>query len=410
MSQKRIVAFGLLTAATLAVSSAVSAQTASLDATVTLSGAGSSFVSNFIEQCKADVKKGLNINITYQPTGSGAGRSGFISGTTDFSGSDVPFSSAELAQVKDKFSYIPVTIGGVAVVYNVPGLTELKLSSPTLAKIFGGSITKWNDDAIAKDNSGVTLPAQNIKVLVRSDSSGTSNVFTDYLSSTSKGAWTKGVTSTFPVPAGSGIAQRGSDGVTNYLNSPQGEYGITYSEVSFATERKLGVAKVINTAGNAVKPDPANVTAAMNEAAVNDDGTLLLNFNGAGKDDYPISTTAYLIVKQTMDPKKGDVLRAFLTYALGGCQDKAASIGYAPLPKKLVDLGLKALGTVNPGSAPSPTIASAGAPAASTPAASTPATTAAPATTAGPVTTVGKPTTTKKKPGKTKKTPTTKKK
>jgi phosphate transport system substrate-binding protein len=393
MSHKRIVAIGLVTAASLAVSGAVSAQTASLDTSVSLSGAGSSFMSNFIEQCKADVKKGLNINITYQPTGSGAGRSGFISGTTDFSGSDVAFSSSELPQVKDKFSYIPVTIGGIAIAYNVPGVAELKLSSPTLAKIFGGAITKWNDEAIAKENSGVTLPAQNIKVLVRSDSSGTSNVFTDYLSSTSKGAWTKGVTSTFPVPAGSGIAQRGSDGVTNYLNSPQGEFGITYSELSFATERKLGVAKVINTAGNAVKPDAANVTAAMSEAAINDDGTLLLNFNGNGKDDYPISTTSYLIVKQTMDPKKGDVMRAFLTYALGGCQDKAGAIGYAPLPKKLVDLGLKALATINPGSAPSPTIAGAGAPAGTTPA---PATTAAPATTVAPATTAVKPTTTKK--------------
>ncbi len=396
MSRKRFAAVAVTASALIlsstSLTSPAQAQTASLDTNLTVSGGGSSFMSNFVEQCKADVKKGLGINITYQPSGSGAGRSGFINGSLDFGGSDVPFTSAELGQLKDKFAYVPVTIGGVAIIYRVPGVTDLQLSASTLAKIFSGSVNKWDASDIAKENPGVTLPSQTIKVVVRSDSSGTSNVFTDYLGSAAKGEWKKGVTSTFPVPAGNGIAQRGSDGVTNYLAGAQGEYGITYSEVSFATERKLSIAKVVNTAGKAVAPDPANITSAMSESVVNDDGTLLLNFNATKPDSYPISTTAYLIVRQTMDPKKGDVLRAFLAYALGGCQEKAASVGYAPLPKNLTDLGLKAWGTINPGSAPVPTIAGASAAAATT----TPVTTAVATTVARPTTTV-KPTTTKKK-------------
>lgn len=393
MSRKRI-AIAIAASASLALSSGAltspaNAQTASLDTNLTVSGGGSTFMSNFIEQCKADVKKGLGINITYQPTGSGAGRSGFINGSLDFGGSEVPFTSAELGQLKDKFAYVPVTIGGVAVIYRVPGVSDLKFTAPTLAKIFAGSITKWDASDIARENPGVTLPSQTIKVVVRSDSSGTSNVFTDYLGSAGKGEWKKGVTSTFPVPAGNGIAQRGSDGVTNYLAGAQGEFGITYSEVSFATERKLSVAKVVNNSGKAVAPDAANITSAMSEAAANDDGTLLLNFNATKADSYPISTTAYLIVRQSMDPKKGDVLRAFLAYALGGCQDKAADVGYAPLPKNLTDLGLKAWGTINPGSAPVPTIAGAAAATTTPSVATTVATTVAP-------TTVRKPTTTKK--------------
>jgi phosphate transport system substrate-binding protein len=377
-----------------------SAQSASLDTGVTVSGAGSSFMSNFLEQCKSDVKKTLNINITYQPSGSGAGRSGFISGTTDFAGSDVPFTSAELSSLKTKFVYIPITIGGVAIVYKVPGVDNLKLSAATLAKIFSGSVNKWNASEIEKENPGVTLPAETIRVVVRSDSSGTSNVFSDYLDQAGGGNWKKGVTSTFPVPAGTGIAQRGSDGVTNYLAGAQGNFSITYAETSFAEERKLQVAQVINGSGAAVKPDAKAITSAMSDAKINDDGTLFLSFNTPKADAYPISTTAYLIAPQTIDAKKGDVLRTFLNYALTGCQPKSTALGYAPLPKNLADLGLAALAKVNPGSAPVPTIADAAAPAATTVAVAT--------TVAKPATTVKSAPTTKSK--KKKAAPTTKKK
>ncbi len=363
-------------------------------------------MSNFVEQCKADVKNAFGINVSYQPTGSGAGRAAYIAGTNDFAGSDVAFTAAELPNAKTKpFVYLPVTIGGIAIIYKVPGVSDLKLSGPTLARIFAGSIQKWNDDAIAKENAGAGLPDQVIRVIVRSDSSGTSNVFSDYLSTVGKGGWKAGATSNFPPPAGNGIAQRGSDGVTNYVQGTQGEYSITYAETSFATERKLSVAKVINAAGNPVLPDPANVTAALSDAAVNDDGTLFLNFNAPGASSYPISTTAYLIAPLTLDKAKGDVLRTFLTYSVGECQKKVEKIGYAPLPASLVKLTLDSVAKINPGSAPVPVVG--GAPAA-TPT-TVPAATVAPTTVA---TTAAATPTTKKVTKKTtkKKVTTTKKK
>ena len=385
---------------------AAQAETVTLDKGVTVSGGGSTFVSNFVDQCRADLKTELGVNVAYQGIGSGAGRSGFIAGTLDFGGSDVPFTSTELPTLKNKFVYIAFAAGGIAVTYKLPGLTDLKFSAPTLAKIFAGSILKWNDEVIAKENPGANLPDQVIRVVVRSDSSGTSNVFSDYLSTAGKGGWTKGAQSTFPVPAGNGIAQKGSDGVTNYLAGDQGNYGITYAEASFATERKLAIGKIINTAGNAVMPDPANVSEAIAAATVNDDGTLLLNFNVTAPKAYPISTTAYLIASQSMDKAKADVFRTFLNYGLNGCQKKAEKVGYAPLPANLVKLGMDALAKINPGSGDVPTIGAAPTP--TTVAAAATVATAGPAATAAPTTKAT--VTTKKKTTKKKTTVTTKKK
>jgi phosphate transport system substrate-binding protein len=385
----RSIAVGSVIALLAGLSTAAHAQTVTLDKGVTVSGQGSTFVSNFMEQCKADVKNTFGINIAYQPTGSGAGRSAYINGTNDFAGSDVAFTTAELPAVKAKpFVYIPVAIGGIAVIYRLPGVSELKLSPNTLGKIFSGAAQKWNDEAISKDNPGVSLPGEVIRVVVRSDSSGTSNVFSDYLASAGNGSWTKGAQSQFPVPAGNGIAQRGSDGVSNYVAGDQGNFAITYAETSFAEERKLSVAKVINAAKNAVAPTPEGITEAMNAAAVNDDGTLLLNFNVTTPKAYPISTTAYLILPQTMDKAKGDVLRTFVTYSLTECQKKATKIGYAPIPASMLKLGLAALAKVNPGSGDVPTVAPA-ADAPTTTKAAEVATSAAP-TTVKPVATTKK--------------------
>jgi phosphate transport system substrate-binding protein len=381
------------------------AQNVTLDKNVTVNGAGSSFMSNFMEQCKADVKNQFGINVAYQPTGSGAGRSGFISGTLDWAGSDVPFTAAEEADAKKHgFVYVPITSGGIAVIYRIPGVTDLKLSGQTLAKIFAGQVQMWNDDAITRENSGVKLPNEVIRVIVRSDSSGTSNVFSDYLASAGKGGWSKGTTSNFPVPAGNGVAQKGSDGVANYVAGEQGNFAITYAETSFAAERKLSVVKVINTAGNAVLPEPANVTEAISAAAVNDDGTLLLNFNAPGPKAYPVSTTAYAILPTKIDANKGDVLRTFATYSLGACQKKAEKAGYAALPANIVKLGLEAVAKVNPGSGPVPTVAGGGGTdAAPTTVGSGAGTTVAkPAITAAGATTVATPTTKPVKPVKKK--------
>jgi phosphate transport system substrate-binding protein len=400
----RFATFSALVAVPFLGITAANAQV-TLDKNVTVSGQGSSFVSNFMEQCKSDAKNEFGINIAYQPTGSGAGRNAYLAGTNDFGGSDVVFPAAEKdASAKKPFVYIPVAIGGVAIIYKVPGVTDLKLSGPTLAGIFSGKIKNWNNDAIVRDNPGASLPSDVIRVVVRSDSSGTSNVFSDYLATTGAGAWTAGATSNFPVPAGNGIAQRGSDGVSNYVAGAQGNFAITYAETSFAEERKLTVAKVINTARQAVGPDAAGVTEAMAAAAINDDGSLLLNFATASPKAYPISTTAYLIAPQQMDKAKGDVLRTFLTYALTVCQEKASKVGYAPLPANLSKLGLAAVDKINAGSGAVPTAKAAAAAAVTTAA---PTTVAAAVTTAAPTTVA--PTTKATKPAKKAKKTTKKK-
>lgn len=414
-SRRRVTSVAALSLAALLIGAAgqAQAQTATLDKSITVTGQGSTFVSNFVEQCKADANKAIGINISYQPTGSGAGRTAYINGTNDFAGSDVPFSASEAGKAKP-FVYIPVAIGGVAVIYKVPGVTNLQMSAGTIAKIFSGQVVKWNDGAIKGENPSANLPDKVIKVIVRSDSSGTSNVFSDYLSQAGRGTWPKGVTSQFPVPAGNGIAQKGSDGVSNYVAGDQGDYAITYSETSFAEERKLDVVKVINQAGKAVLPTPGAVGDAMDAAIVNNDGTLTLNFNAPAATAYPISTTAYLIAQQSMDKAKGDILRTFLTYALTGCQSRVVSLGYAPIPTSIQALGLAAVAKINPGSAAVPVITPPGAPATTAPATTTaPVTTAAPVTTVPPTTKASAPTTTKKptvKPTVKKKTTTTKKK
>ena len=215
---------------------------------VTVTGAGATFPLNMIEQWKADFKKSDNMTIAYTGVGSGAGRSQLIAGTVDFAGSDTLASADETNQLKSKygdFVYIPETSGGIAVMFEVSGLSSLKLSGPTLAKIFGGTITNWNDPAIAADN-GAAGPNKPIQVFVRSDKSGTSGVFTDYLTKTAPAEWTKGKTETFPTDKGQ-IGKAASDGVSNAVAASDG--GIGYAEHSFAAERSLAEVAVRNGSG-----------------------------------------------------------------------------------------------------------------------------------------------------------------
>lgn len=290
-----------------------------------INGQGSSFISNYIDQCKADLKNSDGMNISYQPTGSGAGRQGIINNTVDFAGTDIPFTAEEKTKLKNPIVHTPVIAGAVAITYNLPNVKELRLSRDTLAKIFNGEIKMWNDSIIKRDNPTVKLPNKVIIVVVRSDSSGTSNVFTNYLSLSK--SWTAGITSSFPVPSGNGIAQKGSDGVSNFVASKT--YSITYTETSFATERKLGIAKVINKAGMPLFPNPSRVTEAIRLATKNADGTLTLNFDPDSKTAYPISTVSYIVTYEN----PGDEVTKFLNYLTTQCQSKAIQLGYATLPK-----------------------------------------------------------------------------
>jgi phosphate transport system substrate-binding protein len=335
---------------------------------VTVTGAGATFPLNMIEQWKSDFKKSADVTIAYTGVGSGAGRTQLIAGTVDYAASDVPASQAEADQLKAKygdFVYIPFTAGGISVQYNVPGLSNLKLSAPTIAKIFSGAIANWNDPAIAADN-GVAGPNLPIQVFVRSDKSGTSGVFTDYMAKSAPAEWSKGKTETFPTDKGQ-IGKSGSDGVSNAVKAAAG--GIGYGEHSFAVERQLGEVQVKNGAGEFKGPETAAVTAALDAATPNPDGTLSLNFTSAKPGMYPISTTSYLLVPTRMDPRKADNLISFLNYVLGDGQGKAAGLNYAPVSDGVRRAGQTAVTRINATSAaaaPPPAPAPAPAPAATT--------------------------------------------
>ncbi|HKY76185.1 MAG TPA: phosphate ABC transporter substrate-binding protein PstS [Acidimicrobiia bacterium] len=341
---------------------------------VTVTGAGATFPLNMIEQWKSDFTKSAGVTIAYTGVGSGAGRTQLIAGTVDYAASDVPASSgAEVDQLKAKygdFVYIPFTAGGISVLYNVPGIKDLKLSGPTIAKIFAGTITSWNDPAIAADNGGAG-PNLPIQVFVRSDKSGTSGVFTDYLSKAAPAEWSKGKTETFPTDKGQ-IGKAGSDGVSNAVKAAPG--GIGYAEHSFGVERQLGEVLVKNGAGEFKGPETAAVTAALDAATANPDGTLTLNYTTNRPGVYPISTTSYLLVPTRMDPRKGDNLVTFLNYVLGDGQGKAAALNYAPVPDGVRRSGQSAVSRINataaaaaPAPAPTPTPAAAPAPAPTAP-------------------------------------------
>ena len=326
-----------------------------VDPSVTIRGAGATFPANMIEQWRADVKRSVNLTVEYQAIGSGGGRSQFIAGTVDFGASDVPLTAAETTSANTRygsFHTIPITAGGIAVEFRLDGTASVRLTPPTLARIFTGSIKKWNDAAITADN-GVALPDKDITVYVRSDNSGTSTVFTDYLSKAAPAQWTTGAVGTFPTTGGQ-IGRNGSDGVSNAVQGQDGSIG--YSELSFAVERNLGVMRIRNAAGQFKSPaDAGAVTEAIDDATVNADGTLTLNYLTTNPSAYPISTTSYVLAPARMDAAKGDNLKAFLEYALGDGQGKAAALSYSALPARLVTSGRQKVAGINPAAAPAPT-------------------------------------------------------
>ncbi len=296
---------------------------------------GSTFAANFIDQCRVDAKKTSGINIVYQPSGSGAGRNGFLSNTVDLAVSDVPFSAEEGRKARP-FVYIPIVSGAIALMYNIPGVTNLALNGPTIAKIFAGKITSWSDPSIASTNPGVRIPSTVIKVVVRSDSSGSSNVFSSYLHAMSPADFPKNAINTFPAPRDNGIAQKGSDGVADYVASSLGKGAITYAELSFANERKLEVAMVVNHAGNRVSPTSAGVQATLAASRLEPKNTVSINYATTARNAYPIATVTYAISANIINEKKRGILTQFLKYMVNDCQHRAEELGYAPLPIPIV--------------------------------------------------------------------------
>jgi phosphate transport system substrate-binding protein len=304
---------------------------------VTLNGAGSTFVYPVMSHWTQEYSKthpGIHIN--YQSIGSGGGVQQVKSGTVDFGASDYPLTDKALGEMKPMLQ-IPETAGPVCITYNLPGLTQpLQLSADTISGIFLGTITSWQDPAIAKENPGVKLPTSKITVAHRSDGSGTTAAFTTYLSAVSPEWKTKvgtGGSVSWPV----GLGGKGSEGVTEQVRQSPG--GIGYVELIYAQQNKLPVASVRNQAGKFVVPSEASTTAAIAAFAAQltaDPRSPIVDAPASAPDAYPISTLTFLIVpKDGTDPAKRAALKSFIQYVVGDGQSAAGELNYAPLPDSI---------------------------------------------------------------------------
>lgn len=286
-------------------------------------------------------------NINYQGIGSGAGVEQLTSGTVDFAGTDVPLTSAQRAtlQAKGAVVQLPWAAGAIALEYNLPGVKALQMSPATIAGIFSGKIHAWNDPAIATDNPGVKLPSTTISTVHRSDSSGTTGVFSGYLAAAAPQVWTLGSSKTISWPAGSGA--KGSDGVTATVEQTAGAIG--YAEVSFAEGAQLPMVKVKNGGGKYVSPsDLAAVSAAVNAAGTpSAQGVVSPAYTTSDPSAYPISTVTYAVVLQNQSASKAALVKDFLLYAVGPGQASAQSLYYAPLPSGLVSFDKTAIESIS---------------------------------------------------------------
>jgi phosphate transport system substrate-binding protein len=302
-----------------------------------LSGAGSSFQKTFNEAVISafqDANKGVTVN--YNPIGSGSGKSALQTKTVDFAGTDSLPAQSDLSSYQGgALLTFPTVAAPITVSYNLSSVKTLKLSGPTLAKIFGLKIKKWNDAAIAADNPGVTLPSTSITVVHRSDSSGTTTNFTKFLTDVDSTDWTLGSGDTVDwTKLGSTQGGEKNSGVAQIVKQTDGAVG--YVDLADATAAGLQYASIKNKAGNFVAPTVAGAQAAVANATFNAD----LSYdpvNASGATAYPITSPTFIIAyeKQTSHDK-GEILKAFLQYIYGNGQTIAPTVGYAPLPANAV--------------------------------------------------------------------------
>ena len=307
---------------------------------VDLTGAGATFPNPIYSKWFAEYKKvDPAVSFNYQPIGSGGGQKQIIEGTVDFGASDGPMSDESLAKASSKILHIPTVAGAVAITYNLPGVASLKLDGQTLANIYLGKITKWNDAAIASLNGSTTLPATDIAVAHRADGSGTTFIFTDYLGVVSPDWKAKVGKPNTTVNWPAGIGGKGNDGVAGLVKQTPGAIG--YVELIYAAQNKLQMAELKNAEGAFVKPSLQGITAAVATANIPDDFRFSM-VNAPGKDSYPISGVTWLLVyEHQKDAAKGKALVGFLKWALTEGEKETEALDYAPLPdavqKKVLD-------------------------------------------------------------------------
>ena len=314
------------------------AQAGGASGDVALTGAGATFPYPIYKQWFADYAAKTGIKINYQSIGSGGGIKQLSEGTVDFGASDSPMSDAEIAKAKGgPVLHIPTVLGAVVVTYNVPGVNQpLKLTGPVLGDIFLGRIKKWNDARIAQLNAGVSLPSTDILPVRRSDGSGTTFIFTDYLSAVSP-AWVQGPGKGKEVNWPAGMGAKGNEGVAGMVKQTPGSIG--YVELAYAKQNRLPYASIQNASGAFVAPSIGSVTAAaagkMSTLGPDSDYRISV-VNAPGADAYPISSFTWLLVYQRQtDATKGRQIVDFVRWALTDGQQSAPTLDYAPLPASL---------------------------------------------------------------------------
>jgi len=303
----------------------------------TLNGAGATFPYPMYSKWFSEYNKlHSDIQINYQSIGSGGGIRQVLNGTVDFGASDGPMTDEQLKEAKVKILHIPTVLGADVPAYNIPGVSgEIKFTPDVLANIFLGKITTWNDPAIAKANPGLNLPNQSIIVVHRSDGSGTTYIWTDYLSKVSKD-WEssvgKGTSVKWPV----GLGGKGNEGVAGQIRQLPGSIG--YIELIYAVENKITYGSVQNAAGSFVKASLDGVTeAAASVKSMPADFRVSIT-NAPGKAAYPISSFTWLLIPvQSKDANKGKILSDFLNWMVTDGQKMTAQLSYAPLPQNVAE-------------------------------------------------------------------------
>lgn len=302
-----------------------------------LTGAGATFPNPIYSKWFDAYNKKTSVQINYQSVGSGAGIRQYTEGTVDFGASDGPMNESQITAVSGNVVHIPTVLGAVVVTYNLPALgdTKLKLDGNVLVDIFMGRITKWNDQRIAALNAGVSLPNTDLIVVHRSDGSGTSYIFTDYLTKFSR-EWKDKVGYATSVNWPVGLGGKGNEGVTQQVKQVEGALG--YVELIYAIANKLPYAQIKNQAGTFVEPSLETVTAAAASAKLAKDTDFRVSItNAPGKDSYPISSFTWLLVKKDdKDAAKGKLVKDFLTWMISDeAQAMASDLHYAPLPAEV---------------------------------------------------------------------------
>jgi phosphate transport system substrate-binding protein len=288
-----------------------------------------------------------DVEINYQAVGSGAGIKQLTDGTVDFGASDMPMTDQQIAAVKVKPLHFPTVMGAVVLTYNVPGVaTDLKLAPDVIADIYLGKITKWNDARITKDNPGVKLPNDDIIVVRRTDGSGTTFVFTDYLSKVSPEWKTKVGANTSVSWPGQTLGGAQNPGVAGLVKQTPNSIG--YVELIYAEQNKMPYALVKNAAGSWAKPSLESVTAAAGGAAKNMPADFRVSITDVmGKEAYPISTFTWLLIPSTIpDAAKAKAVKGFLQWMLTDGQKDSAALTYAPLPKEVVAKEMKQIAMI----------------------------------------------------------------